>query len=121
VFLLSLLGVRTFVRSNKCPKVAVLLSPSAHYTLNILLDRSDITQALATTDKADISEGYVAEILRLDPLVQGVYREAKANETVGSTSAMVTWSWSTLTREREHEYELPNFSVRLSVRLRNPR
>ena len=54
--------------------------------INILLDQSDVARALVTTDKADVLEGYVTEMLRLDPPVQGIYREATANETVGSTS-----------------------------------
>jgi len=54
--------------------------------INIFLDRSDIALALMATDEADVLEGYVIEMLRIDPPVQGVYREAKANETVGSTS-----------------------------------
>ena len=54
--------------------------------LNILLKQHDVAKALVTTDKAEILEGYVSEMLRLDPPIQGVYREAKANETVGSTS-----------------------------------
>ena len=37
-------------------------------------------------DKAEVLEGYVTEMLRVDPPIQGVYREAKANEIVGSTS-----------------------------------
>lgn len=54
--------------------------------INILLDQSDVAKALIATDKADVLEGYVTEMLRIDPPVQGIYREAKANETVGSTS-----------------------------------
>ena len=54
--------------------------------LNILLDQSDVARALVATDKADVLEGYVTEMLRIDPPIQGVYREAKADETVGSTS-----------------------------------
>jgi len=54
--------------------------------INILLEQSDVAQALMTTDEADVLEGYVAEMLRIDPPVQGVYREAKANETIGLTS-----------------------------------
>jgi len=54
--------------------------------LNILLDQPDVAEAIATTDKADVLEGYVAEMLRIDPPIQGVYCEARANETVGSTS-----------------------------------
>ena len=54
--------------------------------INILLDESDVAQALVATDKAHELEGYVTELLRLDPPVQGVYREATANETIGSTT-----------------------------------
>ena len=54
--------------------------------INILLDQSDVATALVTTDKADELEGYVAEMLRIDPPVQGVFREASVNETVGSTA-----------------------------------
>jgi len=42
--------------------------PAFTHMLDILLDQSDVTQTLVTTDKADISEGHVAEMLRLDPL-----------------------------------------------------
>ena len=52
--------------------------------INILLDQSDVAHALVTTDKADVLEGYVTEMLRVDPPVQGIYREAKANETIDS-------------------------------------
>ena len=54
--------------------------------LNIVLDQSDVAQALVATDKAEVLEGYVSEMLRLDPPIQGAYREAKVNETVSSTS-----------------------------------
>ena len=54
--------------------------------LNILLDQADVTKALMGTSEADVLEGYVTEMLRIDPPVQGIYREAKANEVVGSTS-----------------------------------
>ena len=54
--------------------------------LNILLDRSDIVKTLMTTDRAEVLEAYVTEMLRVDPPIQGIYREAKANEVVGSTS-----------------------------------
>jgi len=54
--------------------------------VNILLDQSDVAQALVNNDKADVLEGYVTEMLRIDPQIQGIYREAKASETVGSTS-----------------------------------
>jgi len=62
-------------------------TPSAlTHMVNILLDQSDVVKALVDNDKADVLEGYVTEMLRVDPPVQGVYREAKASETVGSTS-----------------------------------
>lgn len=54
--------------------------------LNILLDQSEVAHALVAAKADDVLEGYVTEMLRLDPPIQGVYREAKANETVGSTS-----------------------------------
>lgn len=54
--------------------------------INILLEQSSVAHELVTTDKAEVLEGYVTEMLRIDPPVQGVYREAKANETIGSTS-----------------------------------
>ena len=55
--------------------------------LKTLLDQSDVAQALMATDKADVLEGYVAEMLRIDPPIYwGVYREVRANETVGSIS-----------------------------------
>ena len=37
-----------------------------------------------TTDEADVLEGYVTEMLRVDPPVQGIYREAKVNQIVRS-------------------------------------
>lgn len=54
--------------------------------INVLLDQPEVAHALVTANKAEVLEGYVAEMLRVDPPVQGVYREAKAGETVGSTS-----------------------------------
>ena len=54
--------------------------------LNILLDQSDVAKALISADKAEVLEGYVAEMLRIDPPIQGVYRQARVNETVGPTS-----------------------------------
>lgn len=54
--------------------------------LNILLDQSDVARALVTTKEDDILEGYVAEMLRVDPPIQGIYRVAKATETIGSTT-----------------------------------
>lgn len=54
--------------------------------LNYLLDQTEVAQALISTDKPEVLEAYVTEILRIDPPIQGVYREAKVNETVGSTS-----------------------------------
>lgn len=65
----------------------LFLNPSAlAHMVNILLDQSDIAHALVTTDKADELEGYVTEMLRIDPPIQGVYRQAKGSETIGSTS-----------------------------------
>ena len=54
--------------------------------LNIILDQPQVAQALLTADKDDVLEGYVTEMLRIDPPIQGIYREAKAAELVGSTS-----------------------------------
>jgi len=65
---------------------SVELAQALAHALNILLDQSGVTEKLVKSDDAEVLEGYVAEILRLDPPIQGVYREAKANETVGSTS-----------------------------------
>ncbi|KAF9650781.1 heme peroxidase [Thelephora ganbajun] len=65
---------------------SVELTQALTHMLNILLDQTDVAQALVTTDKADVLEGYVTEMLRVDPPVPGIYREAKADETVGSTS-----------------------------------
>ena len=53
--------------------------------LNILLEKADVVRALTSDNKPEVLEGYVAEMLRVDPPIQGVYREAKVNETVGST------------------------------------
>ena len=57
--------------------------------LNILLDQSDVAQALIAADKPEVLEGYVAEMLRIDPPVEGTYRVARANEVVGSTTLKV--------------------------------
>ena len=54
--------------------------------LNILLDQTPVAQAILAADKDDVLEGYVTEMLRIDPPLQGIYCEAKANEVVGSTS-----------------------------------
>ena len=54
--------------------------------LNILLDQTHVAQAILAADKDDILEGYVTEMLRIDPPLQGVYCEAKANDLVGTTS-----------------------------------
>ena len=54
--------------------------------LNSLLDRPEVAQAFITANKAEVVEGYVSEMLRIDPPVPGVYRTAKASEVVGSTS-----------------------------------
>jgi len=62
------------------------LPPALVHMLNILLDQSDVAQAFVATSEATVLEGYVTEMLRLDPPVQGVYREAKADETVDSAS-----------------------------------
>ena len=72
----------------RVPRNLGLLSTPLALThmINILLDQSDVAQALLATDKADVLEGYVTEMLRLDPPVQGIYREATVNETIGSTS-----------------------------------
>lgn len=74
-----------------CPVLHVedlSLNPSSALTLmlNILLDQADVTKALMGASEADVLEGYVTEMLRIDPPIQGIYREAKANEVVGSTS-----------------------------------
>ena len=61
-------------------------SPALTHMVNILLDQSEVVRALMATDKAEVLEGYVTEMLRLDPPIQGAYREAKVNETVGSTA-----------------------------------
>ena len=54
--------------------------------LNILLDRPEVAQAFIAANKAEVVEGYVAEMLRIDPPVPGVYRTAKTSEVVGSAS-----------------------------------
>ena len=40
-------------------------------------------------DKTDVLEGYVAEMLRVDPPVRRIYRKAKPSITVGSISVDV--------------------------------
>ena len=54
--------------------------------LNILLEQNEVVNAFLQESNAEILEGYVTEMLRLDPPLQGIYREARANEVVGSTS-----------------------------------
>ena len=80
--------VRSPVGSNEYPKVEGLFFNLSALTLalNILLDQSDVAQALIAADKPEVLEGYVTEILRIDPPVEGIYREARANEVVGSTT-----------------------------------
>ena len=60
--------------------------PALTHMTNIILEQSDVAHVLVTENKVDVLEGYVSEMLRIDPPVQGIYREARANETVGSTS-----------------------------------
>ena len=85
VLLSNLLRVRTF-DPKSIPKLKSSPLPALTNMLNIVLDQPDVAQALVATDKAEVLEGYVSEMLRLDPPIQGIYREAKVNETVGSTS-----------------------------------
>ena len=54
--------------------------------MNILLDRSDIVKTLMTTDDPGVLEGYVIELLSVDPPVQGIHRKTMASEPVSSTS-----------------------------------
>ena len=54
--------------------------------LNILLEQNEVVNAFLQESNAEILEGYVTEMLRLDPPLQGIYREARTNEIVGSTS-----------------------------------
>jgi len=63
---------------------SVELAQALTHMLNILLDQADVVRALTSDNKPEVLEGYVAEMLRIDPPIQGVYREAKVNETVGS-------------------------------------
>jgi len=65
---------------------SVELAQALTLMLNILLEQTDVAQAFLTESDAGRLEGYVTEMLRLDPPLQGIYREAKANEVVGSTS-----------------------------------
>lgn len=65
---------------------SVELAQAFTLMLNILLEQTDVAQAFANNDKTEILEGYVTEMLRIDPPLQGIYREAKANEVVGTTS-----------------------------------
>jgi hypothetical protein len=61
--------------------------------LNILLDQADVTKALMGTSEVNVLEAYVTEMLRINLPIQGIYREAKANEVVGSTS-ITAGAWS---------------------------
>jgi hypothetical protein len=54
--------------------------------VNILLDQPEVVKNLLATDKDDVLDGYVTEMLRIDPPLQGIYREARADETVGTTA-----------------------------------
>jgi len=65
---------------------SVELAQALTLILNILLDQTDVARALLAADKDDVLRGYVTEMLRIDPPIQGIYRESKANEVVGSTS-----------------------------------
>jgi len=96
--------------------------------INILLDQSDVAEALMATNKADVLEGYVIEMLRIDPPVQGIYREATAGETVGSTSinpgdlVYVDVSNASQNASPTVPSSPPNFSLpSRGVQLRNPR
>jgi hypothetical protein len=64
---------------------SVELAQALTNMLHILLDQTDVAQALISANKPEVLEGYIAEMLRVDPPIQGVYREAKTNEAVGST------------------------------------
>jgi len=64
---------------------SVELSQALTHILNILLKEHEVAKVFAIPDKAHLLEGYIAEMLRIDPPVQGVYREARVDETVGST------------------------------------
>jgi cytochrome P450 len=65
---------------------SVELAQALTLMLNILLDQTSVAQAILAADKDDILEGYVTEMLRIDPPLQGIYTEAKASEVVGSTT-----------------------------------
>ena len=78
---------KIFVEFGEYPETEDRFPPLAlTHMINILLEQPDVAQALVAADKPEDLEGYVTEMLRLDPPVQGIYREATANETVGSTS-----------------------------------
>ena len=85
--------VRSPVGSNEYPKIegiSIFFNLSAlTLTLNILLDQPDVARALIAADKPEVLEGYVTEMLRIDPPVEGTYRVAGANEVVGSTTLKI--------------------------------
>lgn len=73
----------------QAPKVEDLFltpPPALTIMLTILIDQSDVAKNLMTAKHPEVLEGYVTEMLRIDPPIQGTYREAKANETIGSTT-----------------------------------
>jgi len=65
------------------------LGQALTHMVNICFNKPDVAQAFRNNDKADVLEGHVIDMLRVDPPIQGIYREAKASETIGKTSVNV--------------------------------
>jgi hypothetical protein len=66
---------------------SVELTEALTHMVNLLLEDANIGKALAAGAKDDsVLQGYVSEVLRINPPTRGVYRQAKANETVGALS-----------------------------------
>lgn len=64
---------------------SVELAEALTHMVNWLLDDPSVSRGLASDgDDEYILQGYVSEVLRIDPPVQGIYREVKSNGTVGT-------------------------------------
>jgi len=70
---------------------SVELAEALAHMVNLLLDDANISKALAGDAKDDsILRGYISEVLRIDPPVQGLYRHVKDDEVVGEQSLRQT-------------------------------